>query len=129
MSPNQWGPPTWIFMHTIAEKIKNNSFPIIGKQLIQQLINICRNLPCPECTGHAKQFWLKVNVQNLNSREDLINLLFVFHNMVNKRKGYNQFKYQDLQYYKSRGVIETFNIFARNFTTKGNPYRWNSSLS
>jgi len=128
MSPNQWGPPTWIFMHTIAEKIKDSSFPLIGKQLIQVLINICNNLPCPDCTTHAKQFWAKVNIQNLKSREDLINLLYVFHNTVNKRKSQPMFKYQDLQYYKGRGIIETFNIFARNFTTRGNMNLINESF-
>jgi hypothetical protein len=128
MSPNQWGPPTWIFIHTLAEKIKESSFQHIGKQLIQIIINICRNLPCPDCTIHAKQFWAKVNVQNLNSRDDLINLIYVFHNIVNKRKGQSMFKYEDLKYYKSRGIIETFNIFARNFTTRGNMNLINESF-
>lgn len=128
MSPNQWGPPTWIFMHTLAEKIKDSSYPAIGKQLIHFLTSICKNLPCPECSQHAKEFWAKVKVQNINSRQDLVSLLFVFHNMVNRRKGLKPFKYEDLQYYKTRGVIETFNIFARNFTTRGNMNLINESF-
>lgn len=128
MSPSDWGPPTWIFMHTIADKIKEESYPIIGKQLIHQLILICRNLPCPDCAQHAKEFWAKVKVQNINTKQDLINLLFVFHNMVNKRKRQAQFSYENLNYYKTRGVIETFNIFARNFTTRGNMNLMNESF-
>jgi len=128
MSPNQWGPPTWIFMHTLAEKIKDSSYPAIGKQLIHFLTAICKNLPCPECSQHAKEFWAKVKVQNINSRQDLVSLLFVFHNMVNRRKGLKPFKYEDLQYYKTRGIIETFNIFARNFTTQGNMNLINESF-
>jgi Erv1 / Alr family len=128
MSPNQWGPPTWIFMHTLAEKIKDDNFPHIGKQLIQQIILICRNLPCPDCAQHAKDFWAKVKIHNINTRQDLINLLFVFHNTVNKRKSLRPFKYDDLSYYKTRGVIETFNIFARNFTTRGNMRLINESF-
>ena len=23
MSPSDWGPPTWIFLHTLAEKVKD----------------------------------------------------------------------------------------------------------
>ena len=57
MSPSYWGPNTWIFMHTLACKIKEDSFPIIGKQLVLYLIQISYNLPCPECSQHAKQFW------------------------------------------------------------------------
>jgi len=128
MSPNTWGPPTWIFMHTLAEKIKDESFPIIGPNLILALIQICNNLPCPECSQHAKQFWNKVKTGNIASKTDLINLLFVFHNMVNKRKRFPPFKYVDLQYYKTRNVIETHNKFANNFNTKGNMNLINESF-
>ena len=120
MSPNNWGPPTWVFLHTLCEKIKDESFPIIGNSLISFIINICNNLPCPECSQHSKLFWSKVNKNNIKHKVDLINILFVFHNVVNKRKTYVPFKYQDLQYYKTRNVIETYNSFSRNFNTKGN---------
>ena len=62
MSPSYWGPSTWIFMHTLAANVKETSFPIIGPSLILILIQICNNLPCPECSQHAKQFWSKVNI-------------------------------------------------------------------
>jgi len=120
MSPNTWGPPTWIFLHTLAEKIKEESFPIIGPNLIMAIMQICYNLPCPDCTLHAKTFWSKVKTANIRSKTDLINLLFVFHNIVNKRKNLPPFKYVDLQYYKTRNIIETHNQFARNFNTHGN---------
>ena len=55
MSQSYWGPSTWIFMHTLASKIKETSFPSFGKNLIMILIQICNNLPCPECAQHAKQ--------------------------------------------------------------------------
>ena len=120
MSPNQWGPPTWIFMHTLAEKVKEDQFPRIGHQIIVNLIQICYNLPCPDCTEHAKEFWSKVKIGNIKSKMDLINLLFVFHNSVNKRKNLPPFRYENLAYYKTLNVANTFNQFARNFNTKGN---------
>jgi hypothetical protein len=120
MSPSQWGPPTWIFIHTLAEKIKDDRFDVIGKQVILNIIEICKNLPCPECSDHAKQFWAKVNINKVNTKQDLINLLFVFHNSVNLRKHSRPFKHSDLKYYSTLNLIDTFNNFARNFHTKGN---------
>jgi hypothetical protein len=120
MSPSYWGPSTWIFMHTLAAKITESSFHVIGPNLILILIQICNNLPCPECAQHAKQFWHKVKTSNIKSKNDLINLLFVFHNMVNKRKQLPPFKLENLQCYETRNVIETYNTFSRNFNTRGN---------
>ena len=128
MSPSTWGPPTWLFMHTLAEKIKDASFPVIGSHLIVILIQICNNLPCPECALHAKDFWSKVKTANIKNKTDLINLLFVFHNMVNKRKQFPLFKYENLQYYKSKNVIDSYNLFSRNFNTKGNMNLINESF-
>lgn len=120
MSPNDWGPPTWIFLHTIVEKVKETSFPLISQQLIRMIIEICNNLPCPECTAHAKTFWVNVNLANLRNKQDLINLLFIFHNNVNKRKKINQFKHEDLSRYKKLKLIHEYNIFTKNFNTNGN---------
>jgi hypothetical protein len=115
-------------MHTLAAKIKETSFPVIGPSLILVLIQICNNLPCPECAQHAKQFWSKVKTANIKTKDDLINLLFVFHNMVNKRKQLQPFKYENLQYYKTRNVVQTYNIFSRNFNTRGNMNLINESF-
>ena len=128
MSPSYWGPSTWIFMHTLAAKIKESSFPVIGPSLILVLIQICNNLPCPECSQHAKQFWAKVKTANIKTKDDLINLLFVFHNMVNKRKQLPPFKYDNLPYYKTRNVVQTYNAFSRNFNTRGNMSLINESF-
>ena len=120
MSPSQWGPPTWLFIHTLAEKVKEDSYSVIGGQIIANIIQICMNLPCPDCADHSKVFWSKVKISNIKTKQDLINVLFVFHNTVNKRKQLVPFKYDDLQYYKSKNLIYTFNIFSANFNTKGN---------
>jgi hypothetical protein len=52
----------------------------------------------------------------------------VFHNMVNKRKNIPPFKYNILQYYKSKNLIDTYNLFSRNFNTKGNMTLINESF-
>ena len=120
MSPSQWGPPTWIFIHTLVAKIKEEQFSVVAQQVISHIIQICLFLPCPECSVHAKQFWANVNIKNIQTKQDLVNLLFVFHNSVNKRRNVKPFKYVDLQYYNTLKLIETFNNFARNFNTNGN---------
>ena len=54
MSVSYWGPSTWVFMHTLAAKVKESDFPVIGSSLILVMIQISNNLPCPECAQHAK---------------------------------------------------------------------------
>lgn len=128
MSPKDWGTPTWIFMHTIAEKVKEDNFHIIGMSLIVNLKNICYHLPCPECTMHAKDFWSKVQIGNIRTKQDLINLLYFFHNMVNRRKQQLMFKQEALIIYKGKSLIETFNNFVKNFNTRGNMTLLNESF-
>jgi hypothetical protein len=128
MSPSSWGPSTWIFMHTLAAKIKEDSFPIIGPSLILIIMQICNNLPCPECAEHAKQFWANVKTANIKSKKELIDVLYVFHNNVNKRKKFKLFKYEDLAHYNTLKVIDTYNSFSRNFNTRGNMNLINESF-
>lgn len=123
-----WGPSTWIFMHTLAAKLKETSFNIIGPHLIRVFIQICNNLPCPECSQHAKIFWSKVNTNNIKNKSDLINILFVFHNIVNKKKNYKPFNHENLKYYETKNVIDTYNIFNKNFNTRGNMTLINESF-
>jgi hypothetical protein len=128
MSPSYWGPNTWIFMHTLAAKIKEDSFPIIGINLITVIIRICNNLPCPECAQHAKEFWAKVKITNIKNKSDLINLLYVFHNSVNKRRKVPPFRYESLSIYDNKNIIETYNAFSRTFNTRGNLQLINDSF-
>ena len=120
MSPNQWGPPTWNLFHTLAEKIKEDQYPIIGLQLYYQIMQICHQLPCPECSDHAKLFLSKINTNNLKPKNELKNMLYVFHNNVNGRKNNPQYKYENLEIYKSKNIINVFNEFSKNFTSNGN---------
>lgn len=128
MSPSYWGPNTWVFMHTLAAKIKEESFLIIGPNLISVIMQICSNLPCPECAQHSKEFWGKVKTANIKNKTDLINLLYVFHNSVNKRRKSPQFRYESLNYYDKKNVIETYNTFAKTFNTRGNLQLINESF-
>lgn len=118
---DQWGPATWIFFHTIAGKLKPNSFPIIGKQVLQLIIEISGNLPCPECAGHARAFFLKMNQRTIQTNQHLKNMLYTFHNIVNARLKKPLFNYERLdKTYEKYHLIHVYNNFVKNYHTKGN---------
>lgn len=120
MSPNNWGPPIWTLFHTIAEKIKDDKFKEILPSLFIFLKRICSVLPCPDCSQHATQFLNKVNSQGIRDKNDLKNILYIFHNSVNRRKQKSSFNIDLLPNYSNNNLINTYNNFVAVFHTKGN---------
>ena len=120
MSTNVWGPPTWILFHTLIAKLTDDGFNTVGLQLFNYIKRICNNLPCPDCAQHATQFLSKVNMGTIKTKEDLRNTMYIFHNMVNKRKNKPMYHVNDLEKYKSNNSIERYNNFIAHFKTKGN---------
>ena len=121
MSPKNWGPPLWALFHTLADKVKDEKFDEIGKQIFFYIKLVCHNLPCPECTQHARVFLSKVDGSKLNSKKSLQDLLYVFHNVVNKRKNKPLMKYEDFQgLYTNSKIINAFNGFIGAYSTNGN---------
>ena len=58
--PEVWGPPIWIFFHTITTKVKDGLDVNVYKGLFRIIKTICKNLPCPECSSDATQFLSKI---------------------------------------------------------------------
>lgn len=115
-----WGEPTWFLFHTFAQKVKESTFPKIKNELLSMIYKICNNLPCPDCTNHAMRYLQGINFGAIHTKNDLIEMLWRFHNEVNHRKHYQQFpmsqlnaKYSNantnniirnfIQYYDKRG--------------------------
>lgn len=92
----RWGPPIWTFFHTLAEKVKPDYFPVVKTGLLNLINQICINLPCPDCANHASQYMRAVNFNSIQTKEDLKNMLYRFHNSVNGRKGSPFFDYGEL---------------------------------
>lgn len=92
----KWGEPTWFLFHTLAEKVKEENFAQIRSELFDVIKTICMNLPCPDCAGHATKYMKGVDFSTIKTKQDLKDMLFSFHNTVNKRKGYEQFAYEEL---------------------------------
>lgn len=91
-----WGKPTWTFLHILPEKINDANFGIIKDSIIRLIVTICNNLPCPTCSDHAKQYMNKINFNAIKTRDDLRKMLYIFHNEVNKRKGYAEYPFDNV---------------------------------
>jgi hypothetical protein len=114
-----WGEPTWFFLHTIAHKVKHDTFFVIKRDLLRYIYAICTNLPCPFCASHARTYLDSVNFNAIQSRDELRMLVFTFHNVVNSRKGYPIFKLEELDTkYSTAITINMFNNFIKYFSDK-----------
>ena len=117
---SRWGPPTWNFFHTLAEKINEEKFPIIFPQVVLILRQICKNLPCPDCANHATHFLEKVNFANIKTKSDFKNIMYIFHNMVNRRKRRPSYDIKNLEVYSKNNIISAYNNFIAVYHTNGN---------
>ena len=120
MSPNKWGPPIWRFFHSLVCNIKEEQFNTIGIQTFLIIKQICRTLPCQICSNHAMQFLNKINHNQIRSKNDLINMIYIFHNYVNKTKNKPMFNVSDLSMYQHSNIVESYNKFVNAYQTRGN---------
>jgi hypothetical protein len=120
MSKSVWGPNVWSIIHTMAEQITDTAYQHIGNQLFYNIYKICSVLPCPECSTHAIKFLSKINVSSLKNKNDLKNMLYVFHNIVNSRNNKPIFHSNNLEIYKNKNLINVYNNFISVFNTRGN---------
>ncbi len=118
--PEVWGPPIWTFFHTLAEKVNEDYFLSIKTTLFFFIKRICNFLPCPDCSHHANRFLAKVDISKIKNKLDFKNMLYVFHNSVNKRKSKQLFSYENINVYKNYNVGVAFNNFVSVYHTKGN---------
>ena len=94
--PEVWGPAVWRLFHKLAININENAYPHIYKQLFYQIQRICKFLPCPDCAEDASNFLAKVNLSGLKTKNDFINVFYIFHNYVNAKKRKPLYKYSDI---------------------------------
>jgi hypothetical protein len=121
MSPNKWGPPIWTFFHTLAEKISEEHFTLVFPTLFDFIKRICKVLPCPDCSQHATIFLSKVNPVGVKTKNDFKNIMYIFHNIVNRRKNKPFFDSKELtNKYGNNNSIIAYNNFVAAFHTKGN---------
>ena len=115
----KWGAPTWTFLHTLVEQFKDTSFRAMRQDLFRIIFTICTNLPCPICSKHAQEYLGKININSIQTKQDMVHMLFVFHNEVNKRKSVAQFPIDGLEKYKSgnyKAITNNFIVFFQEKT-------------
>lgn len=125
---SQWGPIMWNFLHTIVESIHEEHYNKVHKDLFQYIKSICGFLPCPTCANHAKEYLKRVRDGHISTKDGFRNVLFNFHNDVNKRTKKQQYKVEDLDKYKTSSLVNTYNQFFKLFTKKGNLQQINQSF-
>jgi len=114
-----WGPPTWCFLHTLVEKIKEEHLKKTRLGILKVIYDICINLPCPECSQHAKNYLNNVNFNSIIKKDDFKNMIYEFHNSVNNRTGKPLFNRNDLDVeYKNNVLTTTFYNFLIKFKDK-----------
>ena len=119
-----WGAPTWYFLHTLAEKIHENEFALIRSDLLNIIYMIISNLPCPLCSEHGKTFLKSINFDNIQGKDDLKRMLFDFHNLVNTRKHFALFSYDELNDKYSKAItVSVFQNFMYYFSKKSGNIR------
>jgi len=87
MSQKEWGNITWYLFHTLAEKVNSERFNEIKDTIIYFIKDTCRNLPCPVCAAHAQTHLKIAKIELIKTKEDLIEFLRQFHNLINSNTG------------------------------------------
>ena len=124
-----WGRPTWYFLHCLTYKIKPEYFASMKDEIMGTIYSICTGLPCPFCANHAKEYLGRINFKAIQTKEDMVNLLYMFHNSVNKQKGYPLLSRNDLdQIYTNMNILPVFNEFMKHFDKKNTSKLLHDSL-
>ena len=114
----RWGRPIWTFFHVTAEKIKPDFFGIVIREYLNYIVLICNILPCPICSQHASEYLRSINLNNIKTKDDLINLFFNFHNVVNVRKGYPVASKNSIPAYNEMSTVTVIKQFMVAFEDK-----------
>jgi hypothetical protein len=111
-----WGEPVWFLFHTLAHKIKENAFYSLKNELLNIIFLICTNLPCPDCANHATRYLQGINFDAIDTKDQLKDMIFNFHNSVNMRKGFPIFPREELdKKYDSAITVNIINNFYYHF--------------
>lgn len=115
----KWGEPTWYFLHCLAEKIQDDAFPSIRIEILNVIYTVCANLPCPDCANHASEYLKSINYKMIQTKEQLKNVLFNFHNSVNNKKNLPIFPRDQLEAkYRNMEFVPVIYTFMTHFQDK-----------
>ena len=120
MSKKEWGNATWFLFHTLAEKLKPQ-YGYEAPRLLHHIFNISYNLPCPDCSEHAKRNIRSVDASAVVNKATLKKFLWQLHNKVNRQLRKPQLAYRICDWkYKQARTLNIVRYFSRVFDR---PYR------
>ena len=95
MEPNIWGPPAWLFLHSITFNFPHNPTANDRQNYNNFFYSLQKVIPCPKCRRHYSENLKKIPIR-LQSRDDLIRWLIDIHNAVNKSTNKPTMSYEDV---------------------------------
>ena len=116
MNPKIWGPPGWIFLHSIAYGYPNDPTPDEKKAAINFFNSLGHMLPCKTCSELYKKDLVLFKKTNelkkaVENKTNLIKFINLIHNNVSKslnKKQYSDVEYDN--YYKNMYENKTANF-------------------
>ena len=114
MNPKIWGPPGWIFLHSIAYGYPNDPTPDEKKAAINFFNSLGHMLPCKTCSELYKKDLVLFKKTNelkkaVENKTNLIKFINLIHNNVSKslnKKQYSDVEYDN--YYKNLPAINSW---------------------
>tara|TARA_B110000967_G_C18886981_1_gene564648 strand:- start:1484 stop:1945 length:462 start_codon:yes stop_codon:yes gene_type:complete len=114
-----WGKYTWMLFHTLAEKIKEEEFENEKETLISFIKRLCGVLPCSDCAMHATYTLNHYKYHFIKTKDDFKKFLFEFHNLVNKRKEYQNQTISILEQYEKAILYKIVHVWNTTFVVSG----------
>lgn len=118
--PEVWGPAVWTLFHCLAEKLHPNAFHDVLPSLFNIVVQICKALPCPDCSRDASAFLAKIQPSQFKNKTEFKNMLYLFHNYVNTKKRKPLYNYVHLDKYEKMNLPIVINDFMAKYNTRGN---------
>lgn len=112
-----WGTITWIFFHTLAEKIKEDRFAENKTFLFGIVTSLCHCLPCPDCRAHAVKTLREHPMNRIKTKDQFKSYLHSFHNEVNLRRKKKPKGAGVLEKYSSASLPRSFVVLKAHFRT------------
>lgn len=113
MKKQEWGPIIWKVLHCITMKIKDEEFPQEKECIIKMIINICSNIPCPNCASHANGIINKYRMREIKTKNDLIKFVYYMHNLVNERLKKQKYSFENIHHYNRYHIKEVLSDYYR----------------
>jgi len=117
MSPKDWGPYVWRFLHTLLANITEEGYSVLKNDLYNIVNRILVLLPCPECSDESVTFFRGVSIQNIPTKTSFCNILYLLHNRVNAKLKKPLFNSVYISIYDNKNIIEAYNNFIKVFST------------